>query len=47
MSLKITVQPKELWDEEKEQFISLEKATDLVLEHSLVSISKWEANCND
>lgn len=43
MSLKITVQPKELWDEEKEQFISLEKATDLVLEHSLVSISKWEA----
>lgn len=40
--LKITVQHKELWDEKKEEFVSI-KDTILCLEHSLVSVSKWEA----
>ena len=33
---------KDLWDEESERFYSL-KPVDLQLEHSLISISKWEA----
>lgn len=32
----------EQWDEEKEEFISAEEQT-LQLEHSLISISKWES----
>ena len=42
MSLPITVQPKELFDEENNRFINV-KETNLVLEHSLISISKWES----
>lgn len=36
---------KEIWDPKKEQFITLReiKPIDLKLEHSLISISKWEA----
>ena len=40
--LRITVPTTELWDEDKEEFITLNERT-LQLEHSLVSVSKWEA----
>lgn len=40
--LKITVPATELWDEARQEFVSTKKQ-DLQLEHSLVSISKWEA----
>ena len=40
--LKITIPSIEMYDEANEQFITLEKQT-LMLEHSLVSISKWES----
>lgn len=40
--LKIIIPAVELWDEEKEEFITLKKQT-LALEHSLVSLSKWES----
>jgi hypothetical protein len=42
MPLPITIQPKELFDEVNNRFINV-KETHLVLEHSLISISKWEA----
>ena len=36
---------REYWDSKKEEFVYLpaNEATDLYLEHSLISISKWEA----
>lgn len=40
--LKIVVPELELWDEEKQEFSTL-KETTIQLEHSLVSISKWES----
>ena len=40
--LKITIPATEQWDEAKEQFVSTKEQT-LQLEHSLVSLSKWEA----
>ncbi len=40
--LKLTIPAGEMWDEANEQFISV-KETTLSLEHSLVSISKWES----
>lgn len=40
--LHITIPATELWDEEKQEFIAI-KETELQLEHSLVSISKWES----
>lgn len=40
--LRLTVPASEKWDEVNEQFI-ITKECDLQLEHSLVSISKWEA----
>lgn len=40
--LKITIPETEFWDEQKEEFITVKSKT-LVLEHSLVSISKWES----
>lgn len=40
--LKITIPGGELFDESTNEFITA-KETTLVLEHSLVSISKWEA----
>jgi hypothetical protein len=39
--LKITVPGNEYWDPYKEEFITL-PSTDLTLEHSLLSVSKWE-----
>lgn len=40
--LWVTVPKTERWDEAKEEFVYL-KETTLQLEHSLVSVSKWEA----
>lgn len=40
--LEIIIPGGELWDEKQETFIST-KSQKLILEHSLVSISKWEA----
>lgn len=40
--LQITVPAIEFWDEKKQEFIS-RKAQTLQLEHSLVSLSKWES----
>ena len=42
MPLTLSVSPAEFWDTETETF-SYTKAATLTLEHSLVSISKWEA----
>lgn len=40
--LQITIPDSELWDESKQEFIPVKRQT-LQLEHSLVSISKWES----
>lgn len=40
--LQLILQPCEMWDEKKEEFIYY-KECKLQLEHSLVSISKWES----
>lgn len=40
--LRITVPAVEMWDERKQEFISTKEQT-LQLEHSLVSLSKWES----
>ena len=43
--LEIEVPEAELWDDENETFINIESSK-LILEHSLISISKWEAKWN-
>lgn len=40
--LRITVPAREFYDEAKEEFVEVKEQT-LVMEHSLISISKWEA----
>lgn len=40
--LSITVQG-EVFDEEKQMFTTLNKPVSLMLEHSLLSVSKWES----
>ena len=40
--LQITIPEREYFDEEKQEFFYTKKRT-LFLEHSLISISKWEA----
>lgn len=40
--LEITIPSLELWNEKKQEFVSI-KGTTLKLEHSLVSLSKWES----
>lgn len=40
--LQITIPATELWDEGNEEFINIKEQT-LQLEHSLVSLSKWES----
>ena len=40
--LRITIPPREGWDDSKEEFITFEGQV-LTLEHSLVSVSKWES----
>lgn len=39
---QLMIPGKELWDEKKEEFVRTKDVT-LCLEHSLVSLSKWEA----
>lgn len=41
--LLITIPEEESWDSEKEEFVVTRKACTLQLEHSLVSLSKWES----
>ena len=41
--LSITIPAVELWDEAKQEFVGLEKEQTLQLEHSLVSLDKWES----
>ena len=43
--LQLTIPATELWDEEKQEFIQTKEQT-LQLEHSLVSLSKWESKWN-
>lgn len=43
MPLTIKIPPQEFYDEKNNQFIKLDKEHTIVLEHSLVSISKWES----
>ena len=40
--LTIIVPAREWWDEEKEEFVQLSKDQKLTLEHSLISLAKWE-----
>ena len=40
--LTIVIPERELWDEEREELVSVKEQT-LQLEHSLVSLSKWES----
>lgn len=42
MPLTITIEPVELFDEEKLEFLTVDKPVTLELEHSLISLSKWE-----
>lgn len=42
MPIKITIPDQEYYDESKGEFINI-KETSIVMEHSLVSISKWES----
>lgn len=41
--LQITIPASESWDESKEEFVATAKEQTLQLEHSLVSLSKWES----
>ena len=43
--LRITIPSTEFWDEVKQEFVYT-KAQTLQLEHSLVSLSKWESRWN-
>ena len=40
--LPVTIPERELWDSAKDEFVNFKGQT-IVLEHSLVSISKWES----
>lgn len=41
--LKITIPAREWFDDEKQEFVLQSKPCELMLEHSLLSLSKWEA----
>lgn len=43
--LRITIPATELWDERRQEFINTKEQT-LQLEHSLVSLHKWESRWN-
>ena len=40
---KLTIPSGEWYDERRQEFITLKKETTICLEHSLVSLSKWES----
>ena len=42
MPIKIFIPEQDLWDESREEFIPIKEQT-LTLEHSLVSLTKWES----
>lgn len=42
MPKEITIPEQSIWDEEKEQFVYV-KETKIQIEHSLISLSKWES----
>ena len=45
--LRITIPgSSELWDEEKQEFLPATKDVTIQLEHSLVSLSRWESKWN-
>ena len=45
--LRITIPgSSELWDEEKQEFLPPTKDVTIQLEHSLVSVSRWESKWN-
>lgn len=44
--LQIVIPDEESWDEAKEEFVITWKGRTLQLEHSLVSLSKWESRWN-
>lgn len=41
--LSITIPAREYYDENLEEFVSLQKDTTIQLEHSLMSVAKWES----
>ena len=41
--LEITIQGQELWNDEIQEFIPITNGQKIQLEHSLVSLSKWES----
>lgn len=41
--LQLVLPRIEGWDEENEEFVTIAKEQKLTLEHSLVSLSKWES----
>ena len=41
--IEIHIPVTELWDEKSQEFININKPLTIQMEHSLVSISKWEA----
>ncbi|MEG1523833.1 MAG: hypothetical protein RR475_02275 [Clostridia bacterium] len=43
--LQLTIPDSELWDEGKQEFVNV-KGCSIQLEHSLVSLSKWESEWN-
>lgn len=43
--LTITIPDREFWDEQKQEFVNVKGQT-IQLEHSLVSLSKWESKWN-
>ena len=43
MPILITIPPTELYDDAKKEFINIDKEVKLLLEHSLIAISKWES----
>lgn len=41
--IEVTIPPIELFDDKTQEFITIKKPLKIALEHSLVSISKWES----
>lgn len=41
--LRLTIPAREWFDDDRQEFVILTRETELLLEHSLLSLSKWEA----